>query len=435
MKNSITFSIHTLGCKVNSYESNIVVEKCLEQGFEKVEFGQTSDISIINTCAVTEESARKSKQYARRVKRQNPDCVLVVIGCFSQICDDGSLDFADIVLGTKNKSKIVSYILEFLQNRRKIIDVSDISSDNFFEKMISDKDDHIRATVKIQDGCDNFCSYCIIPYARGRIRSKDINEAYEEISALVKSGYKEIVLAGIHITSYGLDGKDYDLIDLLEKIDCIDGLERIRLGSVDPKFITYDNVERLKRIKRLCPHFHLSLQSGCDSVLKRMNRKYTVEDFVNSTEFLKQNFENLALTSDIIVGFCGETDSEFKETCELVAKIGFSKIHLFPFSPRKGTAAYKMEDLGNSIKSERMKIIGDIERRLEFSYKSGLIGKTFQVLSEKCLNGFSEGFTPNYIKVKFRGNRINTIEDVLITGVDGDCCVGEVLNKGKEIKV
>ena len=391
-------------------------------------FGCDSDIVIINTCAVTEESARKSRQFARRVKRGNPGAILAVVGCYSQICDDSSLDFADIRLGTKNKSSVVPLICRFIEKKEKTVSIFDLTTETVFEKMISDHSEHIRADVKIQDGCNNFCSYCIIPYARGRIRSKDINDAEKEITALVGKGYKEIVLTGIHIASYGLDGKGYNLCDLLERIDKIDGIKRIRIGSVEPNFINEENVERLKNIKHLCRHFHLSLQSGSDSVLRRMNRKYTSAEYMNSVRLLKDAFDGVSLTTDVIVGFCGETDDEFAETCEFVRKVGFSKIHLFPFSPRKGTAAYKLEDLSGEIKNRRMSEIKLIEKELEYSYRSEMIGKVFSIIIEKISGEFSEGYTDTYIKVKIKGYiPVNELADVMIMSIEGECCVGELL--------
>lgn len=423
-----TFSIHTLGCKVNSYESNVICEKFEEEGFKRVDFGEPSDVIIINTCAVTEESARKSRQFARRAKRENPDCVLVVVGCYSQICDDGSLDFADVVYGSKNKSEIASTVKQFIENGERIVKVSDMTKPVDFEKMLADRDDRVRATVKIQDGCNNFCTYCIIPYARGRIRSKDINEAYDEIKALVFSGYKEIVITGIHLTSYGLDGKDYGLCDLLERVDKIPGIKRIRLGSLEPKFITEETVERLSKLTHLCPHFHLSLQSGCTETLKRMNRRYTAEEYKHAVDLLKQTFETVAITTDVIVGFSGETDEEFEKTCDFVKNIGFSKIHLFPFSPRKGTVAYTMEKVPDNIKTERMKVIGAIEKDLEENYRSALIGKTREVLIEKSGREFSVGHTVDYVKVKVKKPiEINSMVNVIITGTEKDSCIGEMI--------
>ena len=428
MDKGYTFSIHTLGCKVNTYESNVICEKFEEEGFTRVDFGESSDVVIINTCAVTEESARKSRQFARRAKRENPDCVLVVVGCYSQICDDGSLDFADVVYGSKNKSEIASAVKQFIENGERIVKVSDMTNPVDFEKMLADRDDRVRATVKIQDGCNNFCTYCIIPYARGRIRSKDINEAYDEIKALVFSGYKEIVITGIHLTSYGLDGKDYGLCDLLERVDKIPGIKRIRLGSLEPKFITEETVERLSKLTHLCPHFHLSLQSGCTETLKRMNRRYTAEEYKHAVDILKQTFETVAITTDVIVGFCGETDEEFTKTCDFVKDIGFSKIHLFPFSPRKGTVAYTMEKVADNIKTERMKVIGAIEKDLEENYCSALIGKTREVLIEKSGREFSVGHTVDYVKVKIKKPlEINSIVNVIITGTEKDSCIGEII--------
>lgn len=428
MKNAVTFSIHTLGCKVNAYESNVIGERFAEEGFERVPFGEKSDVVIINTCAVTEESARKSRQFARKAKRINPECVLVVAGCYSQICDDGSLDFADIVYGSKNKSEIVNAVKSFLENGKNIVDVSDMTDFSEFELMRSDRDDHVRATVKIQDGCNNFCSYCIIPYARGRVRSKDIEDAYGEIEALVKSGYKEIVITGIHLTSYGVDGKDYGLCDLLERVDKIPGIERIRLGSLEPKFITEETVGRLAALKHLCPHFHLSLQSGCTETLKRMNRRYTAEEYKNAVGLLKNTFETLAITTDVIVGFCGETDEEFEKTCEFVKDIGFSKIHLFPFSPRKGTVAYNLPRVSDGVKVERMKVIGKIERELEESYRNSLVGKCREVLIEKNDGNFAEGHTVDYVKVKISSDlKVNSIVNVIITGTEKDFCTAEII--------
>ena len=429
--NKKTFSIHTLGCKVNSYESNIIIDSCLKKGYEKVDFGQESDICIVNTCAVTGESARKSMQFVRRAKRKNPDCILVVAGCYVQVGELDKLILADIIIGSKHKSNIADYIEEFQVTDKKIIAIEDLAKECEFEKMSTDYTENTRATIKIQDGCNNFCSYCIIPYARGRIRSKSIQEAYEEIYELVARGYKEIVLTGIHLDSYGNERGEFDLCDLLEKIDTIKGLERIRLGSLEPIFITDKNIKRLEKIENLCPHFHLSLQSGCDETLKRMNRRYTTNDFEIAVNKLRDTFVDVAITTDVIVGFCGETEEEFEKSLSFVDKIGFSKVHVFPFSERKGTRAYEMPNkIDKSIKNERVEQMTIIAKRGEEKFLNKMVGKNYSILIEKVSEKYCEGHTKNYIKVKAPNLNCkeNTIRIIKIKEVNNGECIGDVIN-------
>lgn len=423
------FSVYTLGCKVNQYESSVMETEFRQAGYEIVEAGQPCDVCCINTCAVTEESARKSRQIVRRMRALNPDAVIAVVGCMSQTSPEvRDMTEADIVLGTGSKTRLTEYVSRFSENRQRIYDVRNPGQEKAFEKMTSDRSERTRAYIKIQDGCNNFCSYCIIPYARGRIRSKDEAEAVEEVRNLVRDGgYKEIVLTGIHLDNYGLDGNSTDLCTLLEKIDRIPGLERIRLGSLEPVFITGETVRRLAALKHLCPQFHLSLQSGCAETLKRMNRHYTPGEYYDAVELLRRYIPDTSVTTDIIVGFPGETDSEFAETVSFAEKIGFLKIHVFPFSERKGTAAEKMPGkTDKKTKSLRVAELNRVSEKSGAEFMKRYVGKTVPVLFEREKNGYSGGYTPNYIDVRVPGatGLCNELRNVTITQVFEDFSIG-----------
>ncbi len=423
-------SLCTLGCKVNHYESQVLRRLFAEKGYEFVPFGQVCDVAVIHSCAVTEESARKTRQMMRRARRISPEACVCVLGCLAQT-DPETLPEADIVLGNKDKTLLPSLVDAFFAEKIRQIQVPPILSHRTFEEMTLDSDERVRATVKIQDGCCNFCAYCIIPYARGPIRSKELSDAVCEVKNLVEKGYSEIVLTGIHLDSYGKEHGRFNLCDLLEELDSVPGLERIRLGSTEPVMVTPETVERLKNLRRLCPHFNLSLQSGSTGVLKRMRRRYTAEEYAAGADLLRAAFPDLSLTTDIIVGFPGETEEEFSETLAFAEKIGFSKINVFPFSPRRGTAAWDMPGQVNpALKKERCHRLLALSARMEEEFCRRYVGKTLPVLFEQGKNGVYTGSAANGLSVAVKSNICLTgkILSTHITGVEGGLCKGVLQN-------
>lgn len=378
-----------------------MIELFKENGYESVDFEEKADIYIINTCTVTNMSERKSRQILRRAKELNPNSILCVVGCYAQVAKDelSKMKEIDIVLGTNDRANIVECVENFINSKKKIQEVSDIMAQRkYLEWGGIAYTDKARAEIKVQDGCDRYCTYCLIPYARGPVRSRDLEEVYEEVSKIAESGIKEIVITGIHISSYGKDlNPKLTLIDLLEKIHDVQGIERIRLGSLEPLIITEDFVERLKKLPKICNHFHLSLQSGCNATLERMNRRYTTEDFRKIVSILRKNIPEVALTTDIIVGFPGETEEEFNETHEFLREIAFSKMHVFKYSPRKGTKAAGFKNQVDGItKSKRSDILIALSDENEENFAKQYIGKEINVLFENE----TEGHTTNYIKVE-----------------------------------
>lgn len=378
-----------------------MLELFKENGYESVDFEEKADIYIINTCTVTNMSERKSRQILRRAKELNPKSILCVVGCYAQVAKDelSKMKEIDIVLGTNDRANIVECVENFINSKKKIQEVSDIMAQRkYLEWGGIAYTDKARAEIKVQDGCDRYCTYCLIPYARGPVRSRDLEEVYEEVSKIAESGIKEIVITGIHISSYGKDlNPKPTLIDLLEKIHDVQGIERIRLGSLEPLIITEDFVERLKKLPKICNHFHLSLQSGCNATLERMNRRYTTADFRKIVSILRKNIPEVALTTDIIVGFPGETEEEFNETHEFLREIAFSKMHVFKYSPRKGTKAAGFKNQVDGItKSKRSDILIALSDENEENFAKQYIGKEINVLFENE----TEGHTTNYIKVE-----------------------------------
>ena len=436
----------TLGCKVNQYETNAMAQKFLEKGYQILEDNDENveekpDVCIINTCTVTNMSDRKSRQMLRRMKEKNPDTVVVAVGCYAQVAKEelSKIPEIDLVLGNNEKVEIVKYVEEYLKENVKNIDIEDVMQSRKFSDFgnitFSEK---TRAVIKIQDGCDRFCSYCIIPYARGRVRSRKPESIISEISEIAKKGIKEVVITGIHIASYGKDYamskdekiKNYRLIDLLEKINEIEGIERIRLGSIEPLLITEEFVERLEKLEKICHHFHLSLQSGCDETLKRMNRRYTTEQFKTIVELLRKTYKDVNLTTDIIVGFPGETEEEFTKTYEFLKEIKFYKMHVFKYSPRKGTKAAVMKNqVPGDIKEERSKKLIELSNENEFQYNSTYIGKNVKVLFEEEKVGVYKGHTQNYIMVYCKSNEMldNKIKTVNCVKVENDYIIGNVI--------
>ena len=400
-----TVAFITLGCKVNQYESNAMAQKFIENGYELIEDeNRSADIYIINTCTVTNMSDRKSRQMLRRVKEKNKNAIVVAVGCYAQVAKDDleKIPEIDLVLGNNEKADILKYVNDYILENKKELKMEDVlQTKEFVEFGDITFTEKTRAVIKVQDGCDRYCSYCIIPYARGRVRSRKPENIISEINKIAKKGIKEVVITGIHIASYGKEFKDnYRLIDLLEDLNEIDGIERIRLGSLEPLLITEEFMERLVKLEKVCHHFHLSLQSGCDETLKRMNRRYSTEEFRNIVNILRRFYQDVVLTTDIIVGFPGETEQEFEKTCEFLKEIKFYKMHVFKYSPRKGTKAASMPNqIDGNIKEARSKKLIEISSENERYYNNKYIGKEIEVLFEEKKNGTYHGHTKNYLLV------------------------------------
>lgn len=429
-----TVSFTTLGCKVNQFETEAMSELLEKEGFEVVQ-ESVSDIYIINTCAVTNESERKSRQFINKAKRINPNAIVVAVGCSVQLHGEKiSKDTtADIIIGTKNKGNIGKLLKEKLTHMEQDSEtiIENFHGQECFEELkISSVHDKTRANIKIQDGCSQFCSYCIIPYVRGPIRSRNHDDIVKEVKDIAANGYKEIVLNGIHISSYGKEIKEQDaLIKLIEDMNKVEGIERIRLGSLEPNLITEDFIRRYSSLEKTCDHFHLSLQSGSNSVLERMNRKYTAEQYKNNVELIRKYMPDAGITTDIIVGFPGETDEEFNETMEFVKAIRFSRIHVFKYSIREGTKAAEMTNqVDDMVKSERSKVLIELGEEVSNEFMKKYVGKDVSVLveTEKKENLF-EGYTTNYLKVLLKSdiNIRNTIVDVHVKNVGNDYLTGE----------
>lgn len=406
-------ALHNLGCKVNSYEMDVMSQKLTDAGCIIVPFNEKADVYIINTCTVTNIADRKSRQMLHKSKKENPDAIVVAVGCYVETGMDGVKkdEAIDLAVGNNKKSEIADILSEFVAARngfdktmggRSVIDIN--HTDVYEEMRLTDLPEHTRAYIKVQDGCNQFCTYCVIPYARGRVRSRDMGDVIEEVKDLSLKGCKEVVITGIHVGSYGIDKGQPMLVDLVEKVAQIDGIERIRLGSIEPRFITKENVERMAKIEKLCPHFHLSLQSGCNSVLKRMNRHYTAEEFKESVALLRKAFDRPAITTDVIVGFPGETKEEFEECRDFVSDIEFYEMHVFKYSPRKGTVAAGMADqLTDRQKSERSDVLLDITAHDSEEYRKGFVGQELSVLweDEEVHGGknYMIGHTDRYVRV------------------------------------
>lgn len=402
-----TAAFYTLGCKVNQYETEAMIELFKNEGYEICDFSEKADVYVINTCSVTHMGDRKSRQMIRRAKKQNPKAVIAVSGCYSQTAPEEilSIDGVNLVIGNKGRNKITS-LIENLTCESKVNAVSDIMSTHDFEELhIENYTDRTRAYIKIQDGCSQFCSYCIIPYARGPVRSRPESEIISEIEKLTKKGFTEIILVGIHVASYGKDLKNTSLEDLLIKVDKIEGVKRIRMSSIEPMTLNKEFVEKVKASTKLCPHFHISLQSGCDETLKRMNRHYTTDKYLEIVNGLRDAFSECAITTDIMVGFPGETDEEFDKTAEFVKKADFAEAHVFMYSQRKGTPAAKRPDqIAPQIKEERSKKIIELTNQSRDKFLSQFVGQVKEVLFEQIVGGYFEGKTANYITVRIKTN-------------------------------
>ena len=402
-----------------------MAQKFLEKGYEVCQIEENPDVVVVNTCTVTNIADRKSRQVLRKVKDENPNSIVIAVGCYVQVAKEkvDEMEEIDLCLGNVEKKDIVSKLEEYIEkNKKENTEIIDVNKETEFQEMgyitFSEK---TRATVKVQDGCNNFCTYCLIPYARGRIRSRKRENIIEEVKKIAQKGIKEIVITGIHIASYGKDFKDdYRLINLLEDLDKIDGIERIRLGSLEPTIVTEEFAERLSKLNSICDQFHLSLQSGCDDTLKRMNRKYSCDEFFRVTEILRKYFKNVNLTTDIIVGFPGETEAEFQKTYEFLSKIRFYKMHIFKYSPREGTIAAKMTNqIDGNIKEERSNKLIELSNRNEKEYNESYIGKCVDVLFEEEKDGVWSGYTKNYVRVFYKSgeNLENKIISVKISEI------------------
>lgn len=427
-------AFYTLGCKVNQYETEAMEELFQNSGYSLVPYDEYADVYVINTCSVTNMSDRKSRQMIRRAKKINPNAVVAVTGCYAQTAAEevAKMDGVNLVLGTKDRKNIVT-LCENADSETKINFVGDIMKTHDFEELkITKYTERTRAFIKIQEGCNQFCSYCIIPYARGPVRSRPEAEVIEEIERLAKNGYKEIILVGIHIASYGIDLCNTSLEQILVKVNEIEGIERIRLSSIEPMTLNREFIDKIKSAKKLCPHFHISLQSGCDETLHRMNRKYTTAQFKNIVNGLRENFEDAAITTDIMVGFAGETDEEFQQTLDFVDEISFAEAHVFQYSQRRGTPAAKRPDqVAPNIKEERSKIIIEKTSKSQEEFLKKFIGRTMTVLFEqRDKNGLFEGKTTNYINVKvpYDADISGEIKNVYLCELKNKDIIGKIVD-------
>ena len=425
---------HALGCKVNQYESEAIAELFAERGYEIVGIDEPADIYIINTCTVTNFGDKKSRQLIRKVKRLNDGAVVAAIGCYAQTAPEEikNIDGVNLIIGTKGRKDIVDLVESYIPEMGVLCTVGEISKEREFEHLSINKlADRTRAYLKIQDGCSQFCSYCIIPYARGPIRSRDPKDIMDEVHTLAENGFKEIILTGIHVASYGKDLKGTTLLDVIRQVQSTEGIERIRFSSVEPNLITREFAAHLSQMNKVCSHFHLSLQSGCDRTLKRMNRKYDTAAYAEAVGILREYFPDVALTTDIIAGFPGETDEDFEESIEFAERIGFSKIHAFPYSPKKGTPAAAMQDqIQNSVKNERTGRLIALSDAMGDKFIEGFIGKVMPVLYEQEISeNLYEGYTENYIRVtaESQTNIKNKILDSKILSSKKERAHGEIL--------
>ncbi len=425
-------AFYTLGCKVNQYETQVLCEALTKDGFIIVPDSEEADVYIINSCTVTAESDKKTRQAVRHFKRLHSDSVVVLTGCMPQAYPNAAQELiqADIVAGNHSNEKLPQMIKEYLANRQRTIKTRQHQSgDKFSPCSISSFDERTRAAIKIEDGCNRFCSYCIIPYARGRVRSKALADIKKEAQALAANGYREIVLVGINLSSYGTD-TGLTLCDAVDAVCSVDGIKRVRLGSLEPDHMTEEMIKGLKRQEKLCPQFHISLQSGCTETLKRMNRYYDAAEYARICADLRASFKDCTITTDVMVGFAGETDDEFNQSLEFVKAIGFEKVHVFPYSVRIGTRAASFPDQQDKkTKQERAQRMADAANEIRTAFLRAQIGKTVEVLAEtKEDDGSCNGYTANYTPVKIiSGAECGEFYNIKITAVEDDCCIGETV--------
>lgn len=422
--------IFTLGCKVNQYESQAILENFIKNGFEKTNDLKESDIIIVNSCTVTAESDKKVRKILHKVKKGNPKSIVVLTGCMPQAFPEkvSAWPEADIIVGNANKTNIIGAVKKFINSQEKISRIENFLN-TYDDFKIENFNDRTRAFVKIEDGCNRFCSYCIIPYSRGRVRSKSLESLKDEIENLAKNGYQEIVLVGINLSCYGQDiGKN--LCDAIEVVASVEKIKRVRLGSLEPEQMDEHFIRRLAKIEKLCPQFHLSLQSGCDETLKRMNRHYTTKEYEIIVQNLRSSFENASITTDVMVGFSGESDEEFLKSINFIKKIRFAKIHVFPYSVRPGTSAEKFKNqISPQVKNSRTKIMLALAEKLNSEFLVSQVNKTEEVLFERPIGEFIEGYSKNYtpVLVKSDENLLGKIYNVKITSVKNNHCFGIVL--------
>ncbi len=429
MKKAASFA---LGCKVNQYESEAIAELFAEKGYEIVGIDEEADVYVINTCTVTNFGDKKSRQLIRKVKRQNENAIVAVVGCYAQTAPKELMEIAgvNLVIGTKDRAQIVEMVEQYDRANGVENHVSDIMKERVFEPLSIQKlANRTRAYLKIQDGCSQYCSYCIIPYARGPIRSREPQEVVAEVKRLAENGFKEVVLTGIHVASYGKDRRDTSLLDILKQVHEVEGIERIRFSSIEPNVVTEEFAQTMAALPKVCDHFHLSLQSGCDKTLKEMNRKYDTEKYRQAAATLRKYLPKVALTTDIIVGFPGETEEDFRESYAFAEEIGFAKIHVFPYSPKRGTpAAARKDQLLNAVKSERSHTLIQLSDRMAAEFLVDAVGTDAEVLYERAVgDGIYEGHTTNYMKVHGRSevDLTNRICKTHITRAEGEMLFGD----------
>lgn len=417
-------ALHNLGCKVNGYEMDVMQQTLQENGYKIVSFDDVADVYIVNTCTVTNIADRKSRQMLHRARKLNPDAVVVAVGCYVQVEGEsaGKDDAVDLAIGNNRKKDLVSILEDYFNDRKCEKTIIDINHTDEYEQMtLTRTAEHTRAYIKIQDGCNQFCSYCIIPYARGRVRSRREEDILHEVRGIVEAGYQEIVLTGIHISSYGLDRGDSELLMLLSALHKIEGLKRIRLGSLEPRIVTEEFVAQISAMPKICPHFHLSLQSGCDGVLNRMNRRYTSGEYFRTTEILRKYYANPAITTDVIVGFPGETEEEFRITQQFVRDVKFYEMHIFKYSKRQGTRAAVMDgQLTEAEKSRRSAVLAEVEKQMSHAYRTGFIGAETEVLFEEkkkiAEKAYWIGHTPQYVKAAKEAEESCDLKNKIVKG-------------------
>ena len=419
-----TIAFHTLGCKVNTYESNAMLKIFNEAGYQEVDFKEIADVYVINTCTVTNTGDSKSRQMIRKAIRKNPQATVCVVGCYSQIAPEEieQIEGVGVVLGTQHRKDIVKYVDEYLKTGKPVIKVDNVMNLKKFEDLNIDRFKNTRAFLKIQDGCNNFCTYCIIPYARGRVRSRDKDSVLNQAKTLVANGYVEIVLTGIHTAGYGEDLDNYSFYDLLVDLVKIDGLKRLRISSIETSQISDEIINLIGSNDIIVDHLHIQLQSGCDATLKRMNRKYTTSQYLEKINKIRNYLPNIAFTTDVIVGFPGESDEEFEETYNFIKEVNYSELHVFPYSPRRNTPAAKMKDqVDDKIKHERVNRLLELSKELNRDFALKQIGKTLKVLFEKRDDDYLVGHASDYLKVRVKttDNLIGEIVEVKINNYEG----------------
>lgn len=433
--NEKTIAFHTLGCKVNHYETEAMWQIFKEDGYERIDFEQNADVYVINTCTVTNTGDKKSRQVIRRALRKNPDAVIAVTGCYAQTSPKEIMDIAgvDIIIGTEDRDKLLGYVNQYHRERQPINGVKNIMKKRTYEEMdVPYFTDRTRATLKIQEGCNNFCTFCIIPWARGLMRSRDPVKVIEQAQNLVDQGYKEIVLTGIHTGGYGEDLKDYNLAQLLRDLEQVDGLNRLRISSIEASQLTDEVIDVIRDSNKIVRHLHVPIQSGSDTVLKRMRRKYTMEFFESRIVKLKEIMPNVAITSDVIVGFPGETEEEFQETYDFINKHHFSELHVFPYSIRTGTPAARMTDqIDNDTKNERVRRLIDLSDRLALEYAEGFKDDVLEIIPEEVKDGKLIGHADNYMKIAIDADESLTGELVKVKVTEA----GYPMSHGEVVKV